>query len=224
MRLLLGAAALAITSVPASAQSRTVDEGTFIISQSGAPVGREVFRIVRGIPGSGELYRATAQISSGEQRMLPNLSTDSAGSPISYELGVREGAKRVLDLQARARPSRLAVREETPGGESAKEYVVPRNLVVLDDNVFHQYFFVPLASPGGALTVIDPQGHAQLSGTLVRVGVEPLEIGGRSVSAIRYTLATSGVRREFWTDAEGRILKVAIPDRSLVALRDELPR
>jgi len=216
--------ALAASTIPLAAQTRVLDEGTFAITRNGAPAGREAFRIVRVPSANGDLYRASAQISSGERRIAPTLVADSVVSAQSYELGIRDGARSVLQLKATARPSRLAVLELTPSGESVKEYVVPRRTLVLDSEVFHHYFLVPVASRGGTIAVIDPQGHVQYTATVRLVGSETVDIGGRGVPASHFAISGNGVQRDFWVDSDGRVLKVELSDRGLVALREELPR
>ena len=216
--------ALATQTRPLAAQTRVVDEGTFAITRNGVPAGRESFRIVRVPSANGELYRASAQISSGDLRLAPTLLADTTGSAQSYEIGVRDGSRSVLQLKATARPARLAVLELTPNGESVKEYVVPRRTLVLDGDVFHHYFLVPMASRGGTIAVIDPQGHTQFTATVRLVGTEALDIGGRTVNATHYSLSGNGGQRDFWIDSDGRVLKVALAEKGLVALREELPR
>ena len=56
------------------------------------------------------------------------------------------------------------------------------------------------------------------------MGLEPVEVGGKSVTATHYSLVSGGVRRDFWLDASGRLLRVEIPSQQLVATREELPR
>jgi hypothetical protein len=227
MKTLIPAAGILVLAAPLSplaAQTRVIDEGTFAITRNGAPAGREAFRIVRVPSAGGDLYRATAQISAGDRRLAPTLVADSLGSAQSYEIGVREGARSVLQLKATSRPARLAVLELTPSGESVKEYVVPRRTLVLDSEVFHHYFLVPVASRGGTVAVIDPQGHMQFAATVRLVGTETLDVGGRGVMATHYAMSGNGAERDFWVDSEGRVLKVALSDRGLVALREELPR
>lgn len=224
MRPLTLTTGLLLAAAPLAAQQRMIDEGTLIVTKNGAPIGREVFRIVRSPSASGELYRATANISVGEQRITPVLSVDSLGTPVSYDVGVRAGTKAVLQLQARTRPARFAVHEQTSTGEAAREYVVPKRYTVLDDDIFHHYYFVALAGTAGSVAVIDPQGHAQTAAALQRIGSEQVDIGGRSLASTHYVLVGGDLRREFWVDAEGRLLKVSIPDRGLQAVRDEPPR
>lgn len=213
-----------LAAAPALAQGRVVDEGTFVITRNGIPVGREVFRIVRSASASGTVYRATAQISSGSRRVLPALNTDSLGNPISYEVAVRDNGKSVVHLQARGRPGRLSVLEQTPTGESVKEYVVPPRLLLLDDEIFHQYFFVALARGAGALAVVIPQSREQVEAAMVRRGAETLQINGKGVAATRYALTVDGKTRDLWVDDAGRVLRVGLPERGLTAQRDEAPR
>jgi hypothetical protein len=114
----------------------------------------------------------------------------------------------------------------TPRGEAAKEYVVPQGVVVLDDEIAHQLFFVALGGRRvGPLTVIDPRANNQVVATLESRGVVPVEVGGQTVQASHFVLTAPGLpRREFWLDGSGLVLKVAIPERGIVAQRDELPR
>jgi hypothetical protein len=224
MRTLGCAGAMLVASTGALAQGRTVDDGTFVYTRDGAPVGREVFRITRSVPGLGEQYRATAQLSFGERRATLSLSTDSAGFPLVYDVVVREGTA-TTKMQARGRPGRFSVLEQTKHGESAKEYIIPQRAVVLDEDAASQYYFVVLAGSGGAMAVLVPQDRAQVNATLERRGAEPVEIGGERVPATHYALVGSGPsRREFWLDSTGRVLKVVFPERGLVAQREEAPR
>jgi hypothetical protein len=56
-------------------------------------------------------------------------------------------------------------------------------------------------------------------------GTEKLAIGGTTLDARHYTIADpGGANREVWADSTGRLLKVAIPSRGVVALRDDPPR
>lgn len=220
--------ALALCTTPLAAQNagRTVDEGTFVISRRGAVIGRESFRIVRAPSASGDVYRATAQIAMGEQRVVPSLSADSLGAPLSYDVAVQEGPERAVRLQGRARPGRFSATLRTRNGESTKEYLMPARAVVLDDDVSHQLFFVTIGGrQSGPLSILDPRTSEQRSATLENLGPSSVEILGKSVAALHFAISGRGVdRREFWIDDAGRVLKAAIPERGLIALRDELPR
>lgn len=214
---LCAAASLGIAATPAGAQGRVVDEGTFILS-GGGTAGTEHFRIVNGVePG---LLRATAQVSIGDQRLASSLTSDSLGTPSSYELTTPS-----LHVRAHARPGRLsALSSDAQGNESMKEYVItPGTTVVLDERLFNQYYLVALARRAGTLTVIAPGSGRTTTESLTARGMEPLQIGGRAVTAAHYSLAGSSGRRDFWLDSNGRVLKVQLSS-GLTATREELPR
>jgi uncharacterized protein DUF6134 len=205
---------------------QTVDEGTFVISRNGAVIGRESFRIVRSPSASGDVFRATAQLALGDQRVVPTLNADSTGAPLSYDVVVQNGPDRQVRLQGRARPGRFSAMLRTRDGESTKEYVIPASAVVLDDDISHQLYFVTLSGRrSGPVSVLDPRSNAQIAANLERQGEATVEIGGTAIPAQHYVLTAPGLpRREFWVDDGGRVLKVTVPDRGVVALRDEPPR
>jgi hypothetical protein len=216
----------AVASGQVAARPFTLDEGTYLISRNGAPIGRESFRIVHAPSATGDVYRATAQAAIGEQRIVPSLSCDSSGSPVSYDVTVQGGADQAVRLQARARPGRFSTVVRTQDGESTREYVIPAGVVVLDDDVIHQLYFVTLGGRrSGTVRLLAPRTGTQAVARLENLGPTSVEIAGQSVPATHFVLSAPGFgRREFWTDSAGRILKAAIPDRGLLAQRDELPR
>jgi hypothetical protein len=96
--------------------------------------------------------------------------------------------------------------------------------MVLDDDVFHQYYFVAKRAGEGSIPVIIPQRSAQSAVTVARLGAERIDIGNAQVEAQKLSVTEgSGPTREVWVDSQGRVLRVAIPSRAIVAARDELP-
>jgi hypothetical protein len=55
-------------------------------------------------------------------------------------------------------------------------------------------------------------------------GTETLDIAGVKLRARRFSLSSDGGSRDVWVDPLGRLLKVSIPEKDLVALRDDPPR
>jgi hypothetical protein len=223
---LLASAVAPLSTTGAQAPSRTLDEGTFLISRAGAPMGRESFRISQAARGSAEAYRATAQVVLGDRRIIPTLTCDSLGGPISYDVSVQGGSDPTARLQARARPGRFSSMLRTREGESTREYVVPAGVVVLDDDVVHQLYFLTIGGRrSGSITVLAPRTGVQAVATLQSLGASSVDIGGASVTGTHLVLTAPGfARREFWIDAGGRVLRAAIPERGIIAQRDESPR
>lgn len=228
MKSLTLAALTAVTAAaPLAAQVATLDEGSFSISVNGQRVGREDFRI-RSTPGNnGPEIVATANVTYADHRVLPQMRGDSEGAPVQYVVEVKgsDGAdERVTGLVA---GGRVRSRVNNARGESANEFIVARRAVVIDDEVFHQYYFITRrgAAAAGAVPVIVPRRNAQVTMRVTVAGADKVSIGGTPIDAQRFTVAEpGGATREVWADSQGRVLKVSIPSRGLVALRDDPPR
>lgn len=209
--------------LPALAQGRTIDEGTFLVNRKGVPATVESFRIARM---DNELIQATGQISVGDDRISSSLMADSLGTPVAYQYFDKSGGVTRLEIRALTGGRRLSVKaSDNRSNESMRDFpIAPGQCVILDDGLVHQLFFVTLAKRMGELQVIVPRRAHRESAFLSGRGLESVEIAGRSVTATHFSLVTGSMAREFWTDAAGRVLKVEIPTQGLVAVREDLPR
>lgn len=208
---------------PAHAQGAPFDEGTFVVTRNGAVIGKEAFRILRS-GGKDQLYTSTAQCAFGDRRISPALSADRVGVPLLYRVEVKSGGDVEERLQATGRPGRLHAVLQTRTGESSKEYVVANGAVILDDDVFHQHFFVPLARRSGEVIVVVPRRNSQVVGRLEDHGSDKILVDGKEVAAVHFVISLPDGARDLWFDQGGRLLKVALPARGVIALREELPR
>jgi hypothetical protein len=209
----------------APAQTTVVDEGRFIITSGGQRVGKEDFAIRRQASPGGDVIVARATVALDERRLSPLLRTDSAGVPLQYEIEVRAGSQVRERLSGQAGGGRFSARVLTPSGESAKEYIISDGARVLDDDVFHHYWFLRHAVPGGTVPVVIPRRNVQVVMRVVASGDEALTIGGRRVRARHLVVSAPGeAQREVWLDGEGRVLEVKLGASGFVATRDELPR
>jgi hypothetical protein len=221
---MLAAALLAAsTATGALAQGRTIDEGTFTVVRKGAPTQTESFKIARV---DNDLIQATGQLIAGDERISSSLVTDSLGTPLTYGFVVKNHGATTLDVHALAGGRRLSLKSsDNRSNESMREFAVtPGRTLMLDDWLLHQLYFVTLARRTGDVQLILPRLTKQERGQLSAHGLEPIDVGGRSVTATHYSLVTGVTSREFWIDAAGRVLRVEIPAQGLTATRDELPR
>ncbi|HEY8176065.1 MAG TPA: hypothetical protein VIF32_10250 [Gemmatimonadaceae bacterium] len=220
--------ALGLVMLPINAKAQSsavVDEGTFMVTQSGTPLGRESFRIVRAPAPGGQVYRATGQSALGGNRVTTSLGTDSSGVPVSYESELTQRGEVVQRLNGRGRPGRFSVLIRTKNGESSHEYVLNNGALLMDDDVFHHFFFVPLAALHSQLAVIAPGVTEPSRFRLEERGNDTIQIANRSIPSRHFALiGPTGATREVWIDEKGRLLKVALAEKSLVALRDDPPR
>lgn len=205
--------------------AQIVDQGSFTILVGNQRTGREDFRI-EGTPGAtgGLEYVARATVVYGDRRLMPALRSDSTGAPSEYQYESRGTTSGTERWSGKITRGRVSARINNARGESAKEYIVTDGALILDDDVFHQYFFVARRSGAASLPVVIPRRNSQLVLRVTAAGSERLTIGTRDIEARRLILTEpSGATRELWADAAGRVLKVAIPSRNLVALRDDPP-
>jgi hypothetical protein len=226
MRLLLAALTALGAAAPALAQVSTVDEGSFTITRHGARVGREEFRIRRTATGEATVtFVATATVALADRQLVPELRADGSGAVLAYRVEVTGAADATERLKGALERGLFTAVVSSPRGESAREYVVSPGAVVLDDDVYHQYYFVARLAARGPLAVVVPRRNAQVAMRLEAAGSEPVTTGGRAVPATHLVLSEpAGAARDIWADAEGRILRVAIPSLGIVATRDEPPR
>lgn len=225
-RLLGIAAALSFAAPTLEAQSaQIIDQGSFTITVSGQRTGREDFRIEGTPTGTGALeYVARATVVFGDRRLMPALRSDSMGAPSDYQIesrGTTSGSERWSGKITRGR---VSARINNARGESAKEYIVTEGAIIIDDDVFHQYYFVARRTPESSVAVVVPRRNAQVAMRLTAAGNERVTVGTRDIDARHLVLTEpSGATRDLWVDAKGRVLKVAIASRNVVALRDDPP-
>lgn len=218
--------ALSLAAPVLSAQVATVDEGSFSIVRNGDRVGREEFTIRRTPAADGQMVLvSTATVAYDDRRVAPALRSDSAGAPIAYALEVKSGTEVAEQLQGKLGRGRFSAITRTPRGESAREYLVTDGALILDDEVYHQYFFVARASHAGAVPVVIPRRNAQVMMRVDDAGNGTVTIAGQALAARHLVLREpSGARRELWVDAQGRVLRVELPAQGIVATRDDPPR
>lgn len=217
----LAALALAAT-LPAIAPAQVVDEGSFTISRGGTPIGREEFTIRRDGAGAGSVLVAYATVTLDGRRLSPALRADQSGSPLAYQVEVRTGTTLEEKLSGQVGRGRFSSRVRTPAGEAAKEYIVADGALILDENVFHQYYFVARRERG-TVPVVIPRRNVQVFMRVTPAGPDRVTVGGTAITARRFELSGPEGTRTIWVDGDGRVLKVALSNGT-VALRDSPPR
>ena len=224
-----GAAAALLTGARAGhAQVVAVDEGSFAVTRAGAAVGRERFRIVRQPAPGGAAFVARAVGAYGARRVTPALQADADGEPLRYQVDVRgAGAEERVSAQGGA-AGHFAAQVQRGGREGAREYLLAPGTVVVDDDAYHQLYFLARRAMDGAtrVPVLVPRTDAQLTVTVTRAGSESVLIAGRAVPATHYALADAraGWRRDLWVDHDGRVLRVVVPNLGIDAMREDPPR
>lgn len=221
--------ALSLTTLPCAAQAqgggggggRIIDEGTFTVTKPGAPTVAESFRITRS---ENNLLQATAQSSAGSRRITSRLIADSAGFPTDYGLWVLEGRDTAFKVRVAGTGGRLsATSSNRRGDESMREYPSAAGTIIVDDELVHLAYFAARGKRTGSVHLINPRTGAAATATVASQGLEPIEIGGKSTTATHYVMSGGPIRRDFWLDSSGRLLRLET-STGLKAIREELPR
>ena len=222
---LILAIALSLPTAASSQGTRIVDEGSFTISVGGRTAGRENFRISATTRGDATEYVASATVTYGDRRVTPEmLRTNAQGAVINYEVTTRSGAS---SESWRGAVTRGRLNATIAGGSSssAREYIVPAGTLVLDDEIIHQHWFLVLRARSGSMPVVVPRrADVQTTVTMTTVGEETLQVGNHDLPATHLRATVGGGEvHDIWVDKSGRLLKVALPARNLVAVRDDPP-
>lgn len=223
MRELVVASAILLCSAsPAAAQVSVIDEGSFTITREGR-TGREDFRIVRTPGGNGMTLVATGTSVLGTSRVVAALRTDTTGSPLAYQLEGRESGDIRERVSVQVARGRISARAQSTRGESAREYFLRDGMLVLDDDLLHQYFFLVLHPDRRVVSVVAPRRNVVVELRVENRGDEPIEIAGSRVVARHLAVSDGASTRDIWTDALGRVLRVDSRSSDLTAVRDALP-
>lgn len=219
-----------LVATPVAAQTVTLDEGSFRISVGGKEVGTEVFSIRQNGTGQNAVIIAVGRIVLDSDKGPQELSSElqvAGGSlrPAAYEVRV-QGAD-AEQIKGRVVGGRFSAQIVSPAGEMMREYLAGDGAVVADDGVAHQYYFLARRADGKSarMPLIIPRMSRQVMAQVTHGGAEKIAIAGRSYEAQKYTVSAAGTpTREVWVDAEGRVLRLEIADRKLVAQRMAAPK
>ena len=221
--LLALAACLAST---ARAQVISLDEGSFTVLRAGNRVGREDFSIRSSPSAEGPMLVAHGVVAIGSRRIEPKLNADTSGAVHKYEIEVRENGRTAVTYSGKLVRDHYQAHSSRPEGESSREFRLPQGTVAVEDDVVAQLWFITRRGPGATVSVLAPLRNVVETVHVELVGSEALTIDARDLEARHLRLRTegSGVTRDVWVDAAGRLLKVVIPATKIVAVRDEPPR
>ena len=223
---LLGASHPPVPAAPPAARQAFLDQGTFVIARDGDEIGREEFAIRPTAGGRGEggvLAVATVRYRDRELRAALELTRDRV--PVSYQLDVTAAGRLVERITGQFGRDRFSERVVTPAREVAREFPAPPGAVVLDDDVFDQFYFLPHAAGAPArITVVRPRQDTLVTADVQPLGPDTVLVGTRRVPADHYAVILPGNdRREVWFSPAGDLLKVAVPAAAITATRLALP-
>jgi hypothetical protein len=201
-----------------------VDEGTLFVTQDTVEIAREAFRLTPAPRASGG-WTLAATIRYDRSRPvvvlepIVELGPDSSAASLEYTVADPREPLRILGQFTRGR---FVVRMLGRRTERVRELPTSPPAVVLDDSVFALY--LPVAWLGRArpaqVTAVFPRAGRRELLVVQDLGIEPTTLN-RDPAELRHITVTGGGNRlvHVWLGAGGRLAKVEIPSRGLVAAR-----
>ncbi len=212
-----------------AASSSLNDHGTFEISVAGRKIGRETFRIVP----AGDTLIAEAEIELHTQKggnalvfhSFPRLVLDSHLQPLSYTWVQRGAGNSRLRIDFTTAPVRADYRT-LKGKDDGREFLLPKDVVILDDNVLNQYEILVdrYAQTSRGLQVFKafiPQEALPGQLKIVETGTEQVTINGKSESLRHLRVTTDLARIDLWADSQGHVQQISVPALQFNAVRQQ---
>ena len=203
-----------------------VDEGTLVVREDTVEVAREAFRVTAVRTGAGGT-RWTIATTIRYDRTRPVVVLDpivelgADSNPVSLEYTVAD-PREPLRILGQLTRGRFVVRLLGRRTERAREFPAPPPAAVVDDSVFALY--LPLAWQGRprpvTVTAVFPRAGRRELLTVQDLGVQSTTLN-RDPAALQHITVTGGENRlvHLWLGADGRLAKIEVPSRRLVAER-----
>jgi hypothetical protein len=204
-----------------------MDRSAFVLSRSGAEMGRVEYAvrtttIQQGRPGL--LAVATTRTPAHEVQYA--LETTAELTPVSYSSTESAGGRVVRRVTAQIVGPRFSARASTSDGDVARELPVRQPFVVLGEDDYTIYYFLPRPQPGQTRTVnvVRTRDLTSTTGTVTGGEDDTVSVAGRPVAARKFELKLAdGEVRQFWMTPVGSLVQVAIPAAGIIATRAEAP-
>jgi len=202
------------------------DEGTLVVREDTLEIARETFRLTALRTGAGVTrWKLATTIRYDRTRPVvvldPIVELGPDSSPVSLEYTVAD-PREPLRILGQLTRGRFVVRLLGRRTERAREIPAPPPAAVVDDSVFA--LFLPVAWQGRpqpvTVTCVFPRAGRRELLTVQDLGVESTTLN-RDPAALRHITVTGGENRviHLWLAADGRLAKVEVPSRRLVAER-----
>jgi hypothetical protein len=219
-----GAGALSFgTSLP----TQFSDRGVFELTLAGKAIGTESFEI----RSSAEQIEARAEIhlrveQSGktvEVKTYPHLVLDTQLQPLTYTWMQKGTQSSQLEVDFRVSPAQTRYKTVN-GQEDLRTFGLPKDVVVVDDNVVHHYQLVVAryrASGGGNRTfkAFIPQEALPGDLNVQEVGTEPASVNGSMLDLHHLVVTSELAHVNLWVDEQQRLQRVSVTEARFEAFR-----
>ena len=202
------------------------DGGVFVISLAGRLVGSEHFTIhssLGRVEARGEIRLDIDQNAKAVSlQSFPDLVLDSQLRPLTYTWNQKgpQSSRLEVDFRGALAKARYTT---ISGSEDDRDFALPPDVMVLDDNVIHHYELIIarfLAMGGGKKTfrVFVPQEALPSVLTMEDMGSAPST--GAAAANLRHLLITTDVTHiDLWVGEQHQLERVSVATAQLEATR-----
>ena len=203
------------------------DQGVFELSVAGRKIGAEEFEISSAagkVEARAEIHlRVEKEGKAVDLKTFPVLALNPQLQLLTYAWDQKGSQVSSLEVDFRSPPAKVRYRTVT-GEEDNREFNLPKDVLVLDDNVIHHYQLAVhryRLTPGGKQTfqAFIPQEALPGLVTVEEIGVESVQIRGRTENLHHLVLTTELAQIDLWTDDENHLQLVSIPATQLEGVR-----
>ena len=169
-----------------------LEHGQFTILKDGKKIGTEDYTIAKR--GAG--YFVEGKTAIGETVVSSQMELDDKLGVTSYQVSSREGS-----IAVKVTPPVSELQSIVNGETSTADFRFPERGVILDDDFFHHYLILMYRVQAGqnSFSVFVPREMRNGTATV------------RSTGPGKYDLQVGEVRLQATTDADGRLVRLAVP-------------
>ena len=203
------------------------DEGVFVISLAGRPVGSESFKIHSSLGKVEAQAEIRLHIEQNGKTVgvqsFPDLVLDPQLHPVTYTWNQKGPQSSRLEVDFRGKVAKVRYKTIN-GNEDDRDFELPPDVAVLDDNVIHHYQLITAryqAMGGGKQTfrVFVPQEALPSLLTVEDMGTAASTTDGVTTN-LRHLLITTDVTHiDLWVDNQQHLERVSVPAAQLEAIR-----
>jgi hypothetical protein len=203
------------------------DSGVFELSLAGKPIGTESFEIrssAQEVEARAEIHLRVKQDGKTiDVKTYPDLVLDTQLQPLTYTWKQKGTQSSQLEVDFRVSPAQTRYKTVN-GQEDLRTFALPKDVVVVDDNVVHHYQLVVgryRLTGGGERTfkAFIPQEALPGDLSVQEVGTEPAPANG-AMRDLRHLVVTSELAHvSLWVDEQQHLQQVSIPQAQFEARR-----
>ncbi len=204
------------------------DRGTFKIFSDGQLVGKETFQI----SGDSMNFKASGETLLVLERMKEKVTFNIKANyqfarnfePLAYQV-VQEAGGNIVKASVKFKAGGCEVVYETGKEADRRTIELPRDVLVLDDNVYHHYIVLArrydyLKGGDQQFSAFIPQQYLSGDVTISDKGTEPVDFAGVKIMLQHLLVDTGELQIGLWVDANHVLKKISVPQSKVEVVRE----